>query len=133
MNQITDNITTLISSDMTLTNNTASTLSTEVDFRCCIGGMVQIACQYSTAPAADKTIDVYLLPAVTSGGDYDVYDTRRNIFLGNIRVTNVTTLQRLSFFLPSVGCPYAKIALYNNATGQTVTIKNVTVVVRKVV
>lgn len=133
MNQITENITTLISSYTTLTNNTAATLSTEVDFRKCIGGMVQIAFQYSTAPTADKTIDVYLLPAVTSGGDYDVYDQGRNILLGRVRVANATTLQRLSFFLPPVGCPYAKIAIYNNATGQTVTLKVLTIVVRKVV
>jgi hypothetical protein len=129
---MTENITTLISTDTTLSNNTASTLSTEVDYRGCVGGMVQIAFQYSTAPTADKTIDVYLLPATASGGDYDVYSQGRNIFLGSVKVANVTTLQRISYFFQPVLCPYAKIALHNNATGQTVTLKNVTVVVRKV-
>ena len=41
MSQLIDNTNTIISTDTALTNNTAATLSTEIDFRKCIGGMVQ--------------------------------------------------------------------------------------------
>lgn len=132
MSQLIDNTNTIISTDTTLTNNTAATLSTEIDFRKCIGGMVQVGFQFATAPTADKTLDLYLLPALASGGEYDVYSQGRNIFLGSVKVGAVTTTQMLSILLDAINVPYGKLALYNNATGQTVTIKSLTVVVRKV-
>ncbi len=132
MSQLIDNTNTIISTNTTLTNNTAATLSTEVDFRKCIGGMVQVEFQFATAPTADTTIDVYMLPAAASGGNFDVYDQGHNLLLGSVKVAAATTVQRLSFVFDSVNCPYGKLALYNNATGQTVTINSLKVVVRKV-
>ena len=45
-----------------------------------------------------------------------------------------TTLQRLSLPLDAakLAAPYGKLAVYNNATGQTVTIKSLKVGLRKV-
>ena len=132
MSQLIDNTNTIISTDTALTNNTAATLSTEIDFRKCVGGMAQIDFQFATAPTADKTLDLYLLPALASGGEYDVYSQGRNILLGAVKVAAVTTAQRLSILVDAVNCPYGKLAIYNNATGQTVTINTLKVVVRKV-
>lgn len=132
MSQLIDNTNTIISTATALTNNTAATLSTEIDFRKCIGGIAQIDFQFATAPTADTTLDLYLLPALASGTDYDVYSQGQNIFLGSVTVGAVTTAQRLSVPLAAVNCPYGKLAIYNNATGQTVTINSLKVVVRKV-
>lgn len=132
MSQITENITAVVSTDQTLANNTAATFAQEVDFRRCIGGTIQIEFQFGTAPTADKTLDLYLLPALSSGTDYDVYSQGRNISLGSVKVENVTSVQRMSVPLDAVNTPYAKLAMYNNGTGQTVTIKKLTVSARKV-
>jgi len=94
--------------------------------------VVQIDFQFATNPTADKTLDLYLLPALASGTDYDVYSQGRNILLGSVKVAAATTVQRVSIPLDAVNVPYAKLALYNNATGQTVTIKKMTVSARKV-
>lgn len=131
MSKLIESTVILIATDTTLTNNTAATLSTEIDFRKCIGGMVQVEFQFATAPTADATIDVYLLPAISSGGSFDIYDQGHNILLGSVKVAAVTTVQRLSFVFDSVNCPYAKFAAYNSGTGQTVTIKNLIAVLRK--
>ena len=131
MSQITETITTVTTAE-DVTNNTAATFSQEVDFRKCVGGMAQIDFQFATAPTADKTLDLYLLPALASGTDYDVYSQGRNISLGSVKVEAVTTVQRLSIPFDAVNCPYGKLAIYNNATGQTVTINSLKVVVRKV-
>jgi hypothetical protein len=131
MSQITETITTVTTAE-DVTNNTAATFAQEVDFRKSVGGMVQISFQFATAPTADKTLDLYLLPALASGADYDVYSQGRNILLGCVRVENVTTAQRLSIMLDAINAPYGKLALYNNTTGQTVTINSLKVVVRKV-
>lgn len=132
MSQITDNITVVVSTDQTVANTTAATFAQEIDFRKCIGGIVQIDFQFSSAPTADKTLDLYLLPAISSGVDYDVYSQGRNILLGSLKVEAVTTLQRLSLNLDAINVPYGKLALYNNTTGQTVTVKKLTVSARKV-
>ena len=132
MSQITETITTVVSTAATVANTAAATFAQEVDFRKSIGGMIQVDFQFATAPTADKTLDLYLLPALASGTDYDVYSQGRNILLGNVKVENVTTVQRLSIMLDAVNCPYGKLAIYNNATGQTVTINSLNVVVRKV-
>ena len=131
MSQITETITTVTTAE-DITNNTAATFTQEVDFRKCIGGMIQIDFQFATAPTADKTLDLYLLPALASGTDYDVYSQGRNISLGSVKVEAVTTAQRLSILVDAVNCPYGKLAIYNNATGQTVTINSLKVVARKV-
>lgn len=132
MSQITESTTAIVSEDTTLANTVAATFTPEVDFRRCIGGVVQIEFQFATNPTADKTLDLYMLPALASGTDYDVYSQGRNVLLGSVRVAAATTVQRLSIPLDAVNVPYAKLALYNNATGQTVTIKKLTVVARKV-
>jgi len=132
MSQITETITTVVATAQTVTNATAATFSQEVDFRKCIGGMAQIDFQFATAPTADKTLDLYLLPALASGTNYDVYSQGRNIHLGSVKVEAVTTVQRLSILVDAVNCPYGKLAIYNNATGQTVTINKLTVSVRRV-
>lgn len=131
MSQITETITTVTTAE-DITNNTAATFAQEVDFRKCVGGMAQIDFQFATAPTADKTLDLYLLPALASGTDYDVYSQGRNISLGSVKVEAVTTAQRLSIMLDAINAPYGKLALYNNATGQTVTINSLKVVARKV-
>lgn len=131
MSQITETITTVTTAE-DVTNDTAATFAQEVDFRKCIGGMAQIDFQFATAPTADKTLDLYLLPALASGTDYDVYSQGRNISLGSVKVEAVTTVQRLSILLDAINAPYGKLAMYNNATGQTVTINSLKVVVRKV-
>ena len=132
MSQITENTTAIVSEDTTLANTVAATFTPEVDFRRCIGGVVQIEFKFGTNPTADKTLDLYLIPALASGTDYDVYSQGRNILLGSVKVEAATTVQRLSIPLYAVNVPYAKLAMYNNATGQTVTIKKLTVVARKV-
>lgn len=134
MSQLIDNTYTIISTDTALTNNTAATLSTEVDFRKCIGGMVQVEFQFATAPTADKTLDLYLLAGLASGGSFDDYSQGRNIALGSIKVGAVTTVQRLSISLDAAKlcAPYAKLAIYNNATGQSVTVKSLKVSLRRV-
>lgn len=131
MSQITETITTVTTAE-SITNATAATFAQEVDFRKCVGGMAQIDFQFATAPTADKTLDLYLLPALASGTDYDVYSQGRNISLGSVKVEAVTTAQRLSIPIDAVNCPYGKLAMYNNATGQTVTINSLKVVARKV-
>lgn len=131
MSQITETITTVTTAE-DVTNDTAATFAQEVDFRKSIGGIAQIEFQFATAPTADKTLDLYLLPALASGTDYDVYSQGRNISLGSVKVAAVTTAQRLSIPLDAVNCPYGKLAIYNNATGRTVTINSLKVVVRKV-
>jgi len=132
MSQITENQTVIVSTAETVANTAAATFAQEVDFRRCIGGMIQIDFQFATAPTADKTLDLYLLPALASGTDYDVYSQGRNIFLGRVKVGAVTTAQRLSILLNAVNAPYGKLALYNNATGQTVTVSKLVVSVRRV-
>ena len=131
MSQITETITTVTTAE-SITNNTAATFAKEIDFRRCIGGVVQIEFQFASDPTADKTLDLYMLPALASGTDYDVYSQERNVLLGIVKVEAATTVQRLSILLDAVNVPYAKLALYNNATGQTVTIKKMTVSARKV-
>jgi len=132
MSQITESTTAIVSTDTTLANTVAATFTPEVDFRRCIGGVVQIEFQFATNPTANKTLDLYMLPALASGTDYDVYSQGRNVVLGSVKVEAATTVQRLSILLDAVNVPYAKLALYNNATGQTVTIKKMTVSARKV-
>ena len=132
MSQITESTTAIVSEDTTLANTVAATFTPEVDFRRCIGGVVQIEFQFATNPTADKTLDLYMLPALASGTDYDVYSQGRNVLLGKVKVEDATTVQRLSILFDAVNCPYGKLAIYNNATGQTVTIKKLTVRVRKV-
>ena len=132
MSQITESTTAIVTEDTTLANTVAATFTPEVDFRRCIGGVAQIEFQFATNPTADKTLDLYMLPALASGTDYDVYSQGRNILLGSVKVAAATTVQRKSVLLDAVNVPYAKLALYNNATGQTVTVKKLTVVARKV-
>ena len=62
------------------------------------------------------------------------YSQGRNVSLGSVKVAAVTTVQRLSLPLDAAKMcvPYAKLAVYNNATGQTVTVKKLTVSARKV-
>jgi len=132
MSQITESTTAIVSEDTTLANTVAATFTPEVDFRRCIGGVVQIEFQFASAPTADNTLDLYMLPALASGTDYDVYSQGQNVLLGKVKVAAATTVQRLSIPLDAVNVPYAKLALYNNATGQTVTINKLTVIARKV-
>ncbi|MCF4151745.1 hypothetical protein L2W58_08010, partial [Dethiosulfovibrio sp. F2B] len=106
MSQITENQTVVVSSSETVANTAAATFSQEVDFRGSIGGVIQIDFQFATAPTADKTLDLYLLPALASGTDYDVYSQGRNVLLGSVSVEAVTTAQRLSILVDAVNCPY---------------------------
>lgn len=132
MSQMTNSIISIISTDTTLATDTATTFDQEIDFRNSINGFIQIDFQFSVAPTADKTLDLYLLPAISTATDYDIYSQGRNIELGSITVEAVTTLQRLSVSIDSISVPYGKIAMYNNDTGQIVTIKKLTIVTRKI-
>ena len=134
MSQMIDSTTVVVSADTAVANTAAVTLSPEIDLRGGIGGVVQVEAQFATAPTADKTLDLYLLAGLASGGTYDDYSQSRNISLGSIKVAAVTTVQRLSLPLDAAKlcAPWGKVAVYNNGTGQTVTIKKLTVVARKV-
>ena len=134
MSQMIDSQVTVVSTDQTVANNAAATLSQEIDLRGAIGGVVQVEVQFATAPTADKSLDVYLLAGLASGGAFDDYSQGRNIALGSIKVGAVTTLQRLSISLDAAKlcAPYAKLAIYNNATGQSATVKSLKVSVREV-
>ena len=134
MSQMIDSQVTVVSTDTTVANTAAVTLSPEIDLRGAIGGVVQVEVQFATAPTADKSLDVYLLAGLASGGTYDDYSQGRNTLLGSIKVGAVTTLQRLSLPLDAakLACPWGKLAVYNNATGQTATLKSLKVSLRRV-
>lgn len=134
MSQITNATTAIVSTDTTLANATAATFSQEIDLRQAIGGVLQVEFQFVTAPTGGKSLDFYLLPALASSGDFDVYAQGANIPLGSVIVAAVTTAQRLSIPLDpaKLNVPYGKLAAYNNATGQTVTLKKINMSVRKV-
>ena len=134
MSQMIDSQVTVVSTDQTVANNAAVTLSQELDLRGAIGGVVQVEFQFATAPTADKTLDIYILAGLASGGTFDDYSQGRNVLLGSIKVDAVTTIQRLSLPLdPAKLCaPWGKLSVYNNATGQSATVKALKVSLRKV-
>ena len=131
---LTDSTVSIISAATTLATATAATYTPELNLQSAVGGAVVLNFQFATAPTADKTLDVYLLPTLTSGSGYDVYTQGYNILLGSAKVAAVTTAQQITIPLdPSkLNAKYAKIAIYNNATGQTVTFNSVQVNIRKV-
>lgn len=134
MSQMIDSTTTVVSVDTTVANTAAVTLSQELDLRGAIGGVVQVEFQFGTAPTADKSLGVYLLVGLASGGAFDDYSQGRNISLGSVQVAAVTTVQRLSLPLDAAKlcAPWGKVAVYNNATGQTVTLKSLKASLRRV-
>ena len=134
MSQMTDSQVTVVSTDTTVANTAAVTLSTELDIRGAIGGVVQVEFQFATSPTADKSLDVYLLAGLASGGTFDDYSQGRNTLLGSVKVAAVTTLQRLSIPLDAAKlcAPWGKVAVYNNATGQSATVKALKVSLRRV-
>ena len=68
MSQMIDSQVTVVSTDTTVANTAAVTLSQELDLRGAIGGVIQVEVQFGTAPTADKTLDIYLLAGLASGG-----------------------------------------------------------------
>ena len=124
----------MVSADTAVANTAAVTLSQELDLRGAIGGVVQVEVQFATAPTVDKTLDLYLLAGLASGGSYDDYSQGRNISLGSIKVGAVTTVQRLSLPLDAAKLcvPWGKVAVYNNGTGQNATVKSLKVSLRRV-
>ena len=134
MSQMIDSQVTVVSTDTTVANTAAVTLSQELDLRGAIGGVVQVEFQFGAAPTADKSLDVYLLAGLASGGSFDDYSQGRNISLGSVKVAAVTTLQRLSLPLDAAKlcAPWGKVAVYNNATGQSATLKSLKIGLRKV-
>ena len=134
MSRMIDSQVTVVSTDTTVANTAAATLSQELDLRGAIGGVVQVEVQFATAPTADKTLDLYLLAGLASGGNFDDYSQGRNTLLGSIKVAALTTVQRLSLPLDAVKlcAPYAKLAVYNNATGQSATLKSLKIGLRRV-
>lgn len=134
MSQMIDSQTVVVSTDTAVANTAAVTLSQELDLRGAIGGVIQVEVQFATAPTADKPLDVYLLAGLASGGAFDDYSQARNTSLGSVKVASVTTVQRLSLALDAakICAPYAKLAVYNNATGQSATIKSLKISLRKV-
>lgn len=147
MSQIVDNIITLVSTDTSLANTASGStpvttgtppsliiLDQIIDLRNAIGGVLQVDFQFATAPTVDKTLEFFMICGLTSTGPFDEYNHGRNISLGSIKVAAATTLQRLSLLLDGgkLTTPYCKLAFYNKESGQTVTIKNMKVVIRKV-
>ena len=134
MSQMIDSTTVVVSTDQTVANNAAATFSQELDLRGAIGGVIQVEVQFGTAPTADKTLDLYLLAGLASVGPYDDYSQGRNVSLGSIKVGAVTTVQRLSLSLDAAKlcAPYAKLAIYNNGSGQSATVKSLKVSLRRV-
>ena len=134
MSQMIDSTTVVVSSDTTVANTAAATLSPEIDLRGAIGGVIQVEVQFATAPTADKTLDLYLLAGLASGGNFDDYSQERNIRLGSVKVAALTTVQRLSLPLDAAKlcAPWGKVAVYNNATGQSATVKSMKVSLRRV-
>ena len=67
-------------------------------------------------------------------GCFDDYSQGRNTSLGSVKVGAVTTLQRLSLPLDAAKLcsPWGKLSVYNNATGQSATIKSLKVSLRRV-
>ena len=132
MSAIYESSTAILTTDLAITNNTSSIIDYEVDFRKNVGGMIQAQITFATAPTENTAIDVYVLPSITSEGTFDGYSQGRNIYLGSIRVANTTSAQILSISINNIVIPYGKIALYNNGTGQTATVNNMTVCLRKI-
>ena len=134
MSQMIDSTTVVVSSDTTVANTAAATLSPEIDLRGAIGGVIQVEVQFATAPTADKTLDLYLLAGLASGGNFDDYSQERNISLGSVKVAALTTVQRLSLPLDAAKlcAPWGKVAVYNNGTGQSATVKSMKVSLRRV-
>ena len=134
MSQMIDSQVTVVSTNQTVANTAAVTLSQELDLRGAIGGVVQVEFQFATAPTADKSLDVYLLAGLAPGGSYDDYSQGRNVSLGSVKVAAVTTVQRLSLPLDAakLACPWGKLAIYNNGSGQTATVKALKVSLRRV-
>ena len=134
MSQMIDSTTVVVSSDTTVANTAAATLSPEIDLRGAIGGVIQVEVQFATAPTADKTLDLYLLAGLASGGNFDDYSQERNIRLGSVKVAALTTVQRLSLPLDAAKlcAPWGKVAVYNNGTGQSATVKSMKVSLRRV-
>ena len=134
MASLSDNPVSVITSDTTIATATYNAPSTVINFSKTANGLITINFQFATAPTADKTLDVYLLPSLEAAANFDVYSAGRNIYLGSVRVEAVTTVQQLSIPLdPSRCCsPYGKLVVLNNATGQTVTIHWMKISLRKV-
>ena len=134
MSQMIDSTTVVVSSDTTVANTAAATLSPEIDLRGAIGGVVQVEFQFATAATADKTLDLYLLAGLASGGNFDDYSQGRNTLLGSIKVAALTTVQLLSLPLDAAKLcvPWGKVAVYNNGTGQSATVKSMKVSLRRV-
>ena len=134
MSQMIDSTTVVVSADTAVANTAAVTLSPEIDLRGGIGGVVQVEVQFATAPTADKTLDLYLLAGLASGGNFDDYSQERNISLGSVKVAALTTVQRLSLPLDAAKlcAPWGKVAVYNNGTGQSATVKSMKVSLRRV-
>ena len=134
MSQMIDSTTVVVSTDTAVANTAAVTLSPEIDLRGAIGGVIQVEVQFATAPTADKTLDLYLLAGLASGGNFDDYSQERNISLGSVKVAALTTVQRLSLPLDAAKlcAPWGKIAVYNNATGQSATVKSLKISLRRV-
>lgn len=132
MSHLTDSVTTVVSSDQNIVPDAAATFSAEVDFRGCLGGIAQVEFQFTEVPTADASLELFLLPGLGAGQAFDEFSMRRNISLGLVRVAPSNGVQRLSIPIGAVNAPYAKLALLNLGTGKTVTLKKLTVSVRRV-
>lgn len=132
---ITDNIIELLNTntDVATTNNTQCT--PEINLNSAIGGSITVKFAFngSTLPTANKTLDLYLLASTTSGSNYDRFSLGRNILLGSVKVEAIQTVdQQITVTLdPSTLCvSYGKLVVLNSSD-QTVTLKNIKMMVRK--
>jgi hypothetical protein len=91
-------------------------------------GLFQLTVTYGTAPTADTTVDIYLVPAPdgTNYGDGSTTVLAQNFAIGGFNMRNVNTLQRLAFYaVPLPPCKF-KLQAFNNtnqafpASGSTV-------------
>ncbi len=118
---------TLFSTEAALADDAFSALSANVgttehgDY---VSAMFELQCQYTTAPDADRRIDLYRVKSLDAGVSYeDESDATYNNFqqlVGWFVPDAVTTAQRLALnkLVPII--KDQKFMLLNNATGQTI-------------
>lgn len=132
MSQVYDVQTVVQNSDVNITNTSSLAFGGTVDASKCIGGSIQVFYSYSTAPIAGKNLDIHLLVGMASTGPFDDYSDASGLHPGTIIPKSTSGARYNSILLPPINAPFFKVCIHNNGTGQTVTIKKVTVNLRKV-
>jgi hypothetical protein len=115
-------ITSLLTTEMNaLGANSGCNLSTAYDnaTNCFMWALFELTCTYGSAPAADTTVDLFLVPA-PDGTNYDDGSSTvfaQNHVVGSYNIRAVTTAQLLSLWGVPLPPTKFKVNVYNN-TGQ---------------